>query len=144
METAMMLGPIDLLEPYIKYLVLILVIANMATRHREYQRHVDAVERDEDTLERYRPHVASNVLLVLASFYLLSVEYHSGVVLSILVLGLFISDFFDFEARQVEVRNDLELEHPKASIFASGLVFLYAAYLAVFFIVEPAWRLIFA
>lgn len=144
METAMMLGPIDLLEPYIKYLVLILVIANMATRHREYRQHVDAVENDDDTLERYQPHVASNVALVLASFYLLSVEYHSGVVMSVLVLGLFISDFFEFEARRAEVRNDLELERPKASIFASGVAFLYAAYLAVFFIIEPAWRLIFA
>lgn len=144
MDTAMLLGPIDLLEPFIKYLVLILVIVNMATRHMEYRQHVDAVEDGQETLERYRPHVASNVALVLATFYLLSVEYHSGVVMSILVLGLFISDFFEFEARQVEVRNELEIERPKASIFASGVAFLYAAYLAIFFIVEPAWRLIFA
>lgn len=143
MDPSTMLGPIDFLKPIIEYLVLILVVANMATRHREHQYLLDQVKDDVEELTRYRPHVASNVALILATFYFLSTDYHGGVVLSILVIGMFISDFFEFEARQVQVRNDRDLEVPKASIIASGVVFLYAFYLSLFFVIEPAWRLIF-
>ncbi len=143
MDPSTMLGPIDLLAPVIEYIILVLVVANMATRHREHQQHLDQADNGVDELTRYRPHVASNVALLLATFYFLTTDYHGGIVLGVLVIGMFISDFFEFEARQVELRNDRDLETPKASIVASGVVFLYAFYLSVFFVVEPAWRLIF-
>ena len=80
-----------------------------------------------------------DVLLVLASFYFLTLSHHSGIVLSVLVVGMVLADFFEFEARLVEARQDLPLEPPKGAMVASALVLLYAAYLALFFVIEPVW-----
>lgn len=142
MDPSSLLGPIDLIAPVIEYLIFGLVIVNMGTRFFQHKRHKAAVASGAASLSREPIHVASNLALVLATFYFLSLEYHSGVVLATLVVGLFITDFFEFESRQVEVRNDMELEPPKAAIAASGLVFLYAFYLSLFFIIAPVWRAI--
>ena len=143
MDPSTMLGPIDYLAPYIAYIVLVLVIVNMATRHLQHRQHKQAAQSGAESITRHQAHLASNVLLVVATFYLLSVDYHGGMVLGVLVIGLIITDFFEVESRAVELRNGEELEAPKAAIFASGLVLLYAFYLSLFFVLEPAWRVVF-
>lgn len=139
-----MLGPIDLLAPVIEYIVLALVVANLVTRHLQHRHHRRQFEAGAEALTRHPAHVATNVGLLLASLYYFSLHYHGGVVLTTLVLGLVIVDLFEFESREVELRNDRELDTPKAAIAASVLVFLYAFYLSVFFVIEPVWRLVFA
>ncbi len=143
MDPSTMLGPIDLLAPVIEYVVFVLIVANMGTRHLQHRRHKAQYERDASALTRHPIHLASNLLLILATFYLLSVDYHGGIILSVLVIGLVITDFFEFESRQVELRIGETLDVPKAAIFASGLTLLYAAYVAFFHVLEPAWRVVF-
>ena len=79
------------------------------------------------------------MVLVLGSFYYLTLHHHSGIVLSVLVVGTVLTDFFEFEARLVEARRDIPLEAPKGAIVGSLIVVAYAAYLALFFVVEPIW-----
>ena len=142
MEPLSLLGPIDVLEPIIEYVVFALVLVNMGTRwlaYRDYRQQARDDDREE-SLDRNWLHEISNVVLVLASFYLLTLHHHAGMVLSSLVLGLFITDFFEFEAREVELRKDKELSTPKGALTASFLVFLYAGYQSLFFIIEPLWN----
>jgi hypothetical protein len=61
-------------------------------------------------------------------------------VFSILFLGVFITDLFEFESRQVEVRNDRPLDAPKGAIAASVLALLYILYQTLFFVVAPVWN----
>jgi len=65
---------------------------------------------------------------------------HGGMVISVLVLGMVIADFFEFEARLVEVRNDMALEAPKSAIAAAAVALLYAAYQAVFWVIKGPWE----
>lgn len=130
-------GPVDaVLAPWVEYFVLGLVLINLLTRHLAHRHHVSQARDGADAVDRYLPHVASNVLLVLGSFYFMTVDRHSGMILSMLTVGLFLADFFEFESRNVEVRNDMPIERPKAAIFASLLVLSYAAFLSLFWIVE--------
>ncbi|SIQ98499.1 hypothetical protein SAMN05421858_1029 [Haladaptatus litoreus] len=141
MQALSLLGPIDVLEPVIEFLVLGLVLVNMVTRllaFRNYRKQ--ARDDDRETIDRWVPHELSNVLLVLVSFYYLTLHHHGGIVLSMLVLGLFITDFFEVEARSVEMRRGVPLDKPKAALTASFVVFLYAAYQSVFFLIEPLWN----
>ena len=135
-------GPVDgLLEPVIGFVLLGLVVVNMATRglaFRSYRRQ--ARDGGAEAISRYLPLEATNVALILGSFYYLTLEHHAGMVLSVLVLGMFVSDFFEFEARKVEARRDVPLEPPNSSIAASVLVLLYAGYVTLFFVVEPLWN----
>lgn len=146
MQPLQFLIPIDTLaasEDLLKYLILALVFGNMVTRilaHHKQRRQAE--EGDDSALSRWLPHVVTSVLLVLASFALLVIEPHAGMVLSVLVLGMFVADFFEFEARKVEVRNGLEFERPKAAITASVVVLMYAAYQGLFFLVKDYWELI--
>jgi hypothetical protein len=136
------LGPIDaLLAPVIEYVVLVLVLANLGTRYLAHGSHVRQAEQSEDVSRHYL-HELSNVVLVLVSFYYLTLHHHSGIVLSMLVIGTVLTDFFEFEARRVEARQGLPIEQPKGAIVASAVVFLYAAYLSLFFVVEPVWSAI--
>lgn len=145
MEPLSLLGPVDaVLEGVIEYVVFALVLVNLATRwlaYRDYSQQARSDDHDEE-FDRYLAHEVSNVVLVLASFYLLTLHHHAGIVLSTLVLGLFITDFFEFEAREVELRRGEKLSSPKGAITASVLVFLYAGYLSLFFIIEPVWSAI--
>jgi hypothetical protein len=84
----------------------------------------------------------ANVALILGSFYYMTLELHGGMVLSVLVLGMFVSDFFEFEARKVEARRDVPLEPPNSAIAASVLVLLYAGYQTLFFVIAPIWNAI--
>ena len=67
-----------------------------------------------------------------------------GMILMIPVIGLFITDFFEFESREVEARNDMEFERPKAALGVSVLVLIYAAYYGLQFLYAPYLDLIFA
>ncbi|WP_128477896.1 DUF7313 family protein [Halorussus pelagicus] len=143
MEPLSLLGPIDtLFADIIEYVVFALVLVNMGTRwwaYRDYRKQAQSDDYDEE-LSRNWLHEVSNVVLVLGSFYLLSLHHHAGMVLSTLVLGLFVTDFFEFEAREVELRSDEKLSSPKGALSASFVVFLYAGYLSVFFVIEPLWN----
>jgi trehalose/maltose hydrolase-like predicted phosphorylase len=140
-----MFGPVDtFVAPVVEYVVLALVLVNMGTRlfaYRSYRKQARSDDHDEQ-LSRNVVHEASNVVLVLASFYLMTVHHHAGMVMSALVLGLFIADFFEFEAREVELRKGERLSRPNGALTASALVFLYAAYQSLFFLIEPYWSAI--
>ena len=133
---------LEVAENYLIYVVLVLVLANMATRVLAHNRHEKQAEDDSKELSRYMPHTATNVLLILGSMLYLVTEPHSGMVTAILVLGVFLSDFFEFEAREVEARTDNPIERPKASIAASVLLLLYVAYVGLFFLVKDYWNLV--
>jgi hypothetical protein len=145
MEPLSLLGPVDtIFADIIEYVVFALVLVNMGTRwwaYRDYRKQARSDDHDEE-LSRNWVHEASNVALVLGSFYLLSLHHHAGIVLSTLVLGLFLTDFFEFEAKEVELRTDEELSSPKGAMTASFVVLLYAGYLSLFFVVEPFWNAI--
>lgn len=137
-------GALESVAEVLPLVILVVVLVNLLTRFLAQRSYVRQAEEDEDddSISRYRPHEAMNVLLVLLSFAYLVVEPHGGMVLSVLVVGLFLTDFFEFEARNVEVRNDMEIERPKSALFTSGLVVAYAAFQAIFFVVEPYWSMI--
>jgi hypothetical protein len=148
MQPLSLFGPIDTVlgsgdHPLILYVLLVLAVANVATRAIAHRSNVtDAHDQGADAIGQHPAHVASTILLILGSFYLLTVELHSGVVLSILVLGMFVTDLFELEALRVEARNDRSLSRPNGAIAASVLVLLYAAFLSVFFVVAPVWNAI--
>lgn len=136
-------GPLDaVLAPVIEPLLLVLVIANMGTRLLAHREHVRQAEAGAESLSRHRLHETSNVVLVLASFYFMTVEPHPGTVLSVIVLGTVLADFFEFEGRQVELRQEWTLDAPKAAIAGSVLALVYVAYLSLFFLVRPYWELL--
>jgi len=53
-----------------------------------------------------------------------------------------LTDFFEYESRLVEARQDLPLERPKGALVASTFVFLYIAYQSLFFVIQPLWELV--
>ena len=69
----------------------------------------------------------------------MTIAHHGGMVMSVLVLGAVITDFFEFESRKVEARRDLSLERPKGSLVAAVLVLMYASYQALFWVIEAPW-----
>jgi hypothetical protein len=120
----------------IEAILLVLVLANLATRHLAHNKHVEQAEEGAEAVSRFIPHEITNVVLLLGSFYYMTVDYHPGMVLSVLVLGMFLTDFFEFESRKVEARRDIEIESPKGALVASLLVFAYIGYQVLFFIIE--------
>lgn len=137
------LDGIDAIEPALKYAILVLVLVNMVTRILAHRSHVKQADEDDgdEALSRYLPHTATTLVLVFASFLFLIIDPHTGTVLSVLVLGLFLTDFFEFESRRVEARSKaLELERPKAAVGASILVLMYVAYVSLFFLVAGYWN----
>lgn len=124
-------GAIDtVLAPIAEYVVLVLVLVNMTTRLLGHRSHVRQAKDGEEDIDRYRVHDVSNVLLLLATFYLLTIDHHPGFILGTLVIGTVVSDVFEFESRLVEARQGWDLEAPKAAILGSVLVLLYAAYVS--------------
>ena len=144
LEFLVPLGALESVAEVLPFVILAAVLLDLVTRllaQRSFERA--AAEGDDDeALSRYLPHEAMNVLLVLLSFTFMVVEPHGGMVLSVLVLGMIISDFFEYESRRVEARNDLDVDKPKSAIAASTLVVAYAGYQALFFLVEPLWSAI--
>ncbi|WP_251330028.1 DUF7313 family protein [Haloplanus pelagicus] len=135
-------GALDALEPYIAHVVLALVVVNMLTRIRAHSVHAEQVEDGADELSRYLPHSLSTVALVVFSFVFLLIEPHGGMVMSVIAVGLFLTDFFEFESRQVEARNDMTFERPKGAVAASLLALLYAGYQSLFVFIQPIWNVI--
>ncbi len=128
-------------EEVLPYVALALVLANMATRFLSHRSHVREAKKEE-AISRYTPHVVTSMALMLGSFAYMIVAPHGGMVLSVLVVGTVLADFFEFESRQVEVRNDMPIERPKSALTGSLLVLLYAGYQSVFFIIQPIWSAI--
>jgi len=135
-------GALDALEPYIAHVVLALVVVNMLTRIRAHSVHASQVEEGAEELSRYLPHSLSTIALVLVSFVFLIVEPHGGMVMSVIAVGLLLTDFFEFESRQVEARNDMTFERPKGAVAASLLALLYAGYQSLFVFIQPVWNAI--
>lgn len=126
-------GQLDALHSYIEPVLLVLVLANMVTRFVAHNRHVEQYEDDgADSISRFLPHEATNVLLMLASFYYITVNHHAGMILSMFVAGLLITDLFEFESRKVEARRDLSLDRPKASLSLWVLSLLYLGFQMLF------------
>lgn len=142
LQFAVPIGVLDALEPYIAHVVLALVLVNMFTRIRAHAVHERRVEDGAEELSRYTPHSATTFALVLASFVFLLVEPHGGMVMSVIAVGLLLTDFFEFESRQVEARNDMTFERPKGAVAASLLALLYAGYQSLFVFIEPIWSAI--
>ena len=140
-------GPVDAVlgsgdPPLIVYVLVVLALLNVLTRAISHRSNVKQARDGADAIEQHPAHIATTILLILGSFYLGTVELHSGMVLSVLVVGMFVTDFFELEARRVEARNDRAIGRPNGAIAASVLVVLYAAYLSVFFVVAPLWNAI--
>ena len=141
LEFLVPLGALESVAGVLPYVILAVVLVNVVTRllaQRSFERAA-AEGDDDDALSRYLPHETVNVLLIVLSFAFMIVEPHGGMVLSVLVVGMVISDFFEYESRRVEVRNNLEIDKPNSAIVASALVIVYAGYQALFFLVEPLW-----
>jgi hypothetical protein len=133
-------GPVDTyLAPVIGYVMLVLVVVNVAARGIEYDRIVDQAEEGAAAITRHPLRVATNFLLVVGAFYYLTVDRHAGLIVSLLVVSLFLTDFFEFEARKVEARQGLEIDRPWSAIGASSVALLYVAYQTLFFLVKPYW-----
>lgn len=134
-------GPLDAVlgqGDVMVYVLLVLVLVNMVTRKLANDRH--RRQADDDEIERWLPHEATNVLLVLGSFYYLTLHHHSGIIVAALAITVYVADIFEFEARAVEVRNDMPVEQPAGSIAASVLTLLYVGYLSLFFVIAPVWN----
>jgi hypothetical protein len=139
LQFAVPVGALESVAGELPYVILALLLVSFVTRHLRHSRHERAAEQDADTLSRFTPHVAVSALLVLASFLYMVVEPHSGMVISVLVTGTLVTDFFEFEARSVELRNNLGIERPKAAITASLLTLLYALYISLFWVIQDQW-----
>ncbi|MFQ3317989.1 MAG: hypothetical protein ACI8UR_001437 [Natronomonas sp.] len=136
-------GPVDtVLGPVIGYVMLGLIVLNMVGRGLEYNRIASQAEAGPEKISRHPLRVATNFLLVVGGFYYLTVERHAGLIVTLLVLGVFLSDFFEFEARKVESRQGWDIERPWGSIGASVFALLYIAYQALFFLVRPYWSVV--
>lgn len=136
-------GPVDtFLAPVLIYLLLVLAVLNMAGRAIEYKQLKRQAEAGADALARHPLRVGTNFLLVVGGFYLLTVERHAGIIISLFAVTLVLADLFEFESRKVEVRQDWDLESPKGSIGASVIMLLYIVY-QVFDRVFPFWEPLF-
>ena len=138
---ASLFGVVDaVLRPYVGYIILALVLVNMVARALEYRSIVkEARDGGVEAVTRSGLRVATNMLLVVLTFYYATVHYHAGTVLSILVVGMVITDLFEFESRLVEIRQEFSIDRPNAAIAASVLVLLYISYLMLFQFIKPYW-----
>jgi len=124
----------------IEYILFALVVANFGTRlfaHRQHESQYE--EGGAEAITRHPVHTASNVALVVVSFFYMTIAHHGGMVMSVLVLGAVITDFFEFESRKVEARRDIPLERPKGALVAAVVVFMYAGYQSLFWVIKGPW-----
>ncbi|MFC7071181.1 DUF7313 family protein [Halobaculum lipolyticum] len=143
LEFLVPLGALESVAEVLPFVILAVVFVNLATRllaQRSYVRQAD--EGDDESMSRYLPHEIVSFLLIVLSFAFMIVEPHGGMVLSVLVLGMVVADFFEYEARRVEARNDMEMDRPNSALAASALVVAYAGYQSLFFVVAPVWNAI--
>lgn len=142
LEFLVPLGALESVGGALPYIILVLVVGSFLTRHRAHQVHKRAANDGVDAMNRYTPHTALSITLVLASFLYLIIHPHAGMVITVLVIGMVIADFFEFEARLVEARNDMALEAPKSAIAAAFLALLYTSYQALFWVIKGPWEMI--
>ena len=140
LQFAVPVGALESVSGALPYVILALVLVNFATRHRAFSSYKRAANDGADTLDRYTPHVVVSAVLVLVCLLYLVIEPHSGMVISVLAIGTVVADFFEFEARNVEARNNLDVERPKGAITVSILALLYAAFLALFWVIKGPWE----
>ena len=131
------LGWIETVGPLLPIAILTLAVGNIITRLLSHRKHKQQVEDGEEGLDRYPPHVFTTTGLVILGLLFTVHRPTSGMILMLPLIGLFITDFFEFESREVEARNDLEFERPKAGIAISMLVLVYAAYYGLPFLYQP-------
>jgi len=131
------LGWIETVGPLLPIAILTLAVGNIITRLLSHRKHKQQVEDGEEGLDRYPPHVFTTTGLVILGMLFTVHRPTSGMILMLPLIGLFITDFFEFESREVEARNDLEFERPKAGIAVSLLVLVYAAYYGLPFLYQP-------
>ena len=131
------LGWIETVGPLLPIAILTLAVGNIITRLLSHRKHKQQVEAGEEGLDRYTPHVFTTTGLVILGLLFTIHRPTSGMILMLPLIGLFITDFFEFESREVEARNDLEFERPKAGIAVSLLVLVYAAYYGLPFLYQP-------
>jgi len=140
MDPTSIFGPLDLLYPHAAYVLLALALLNAATRWLAHRRHVRQYEEEgSEAVARFAAHTASNVLLFLAAAYYATVRLEAGAIVLVLVMGIIITDFFEFQARKAEARTDRPMELPKGAFAAWAVFATYAAYKALRFIVDPLW-----
>jgi hypothetical protein len=132
---------IEVIGPILPFAILTLGVANLVTRFLAHRNHVQQAETAEE-VERYSPNSVTTIGLVLLSFVLIPYQPTGGTILSVLTITVLVADLFEFEARNVEARNEMTIERPKSALFASTLVLLYAGYYSLFFLIRPFWRLI--
>ncbi|WP_248515386.1 DUF7313 family protein [Salinarchaeum laminariae] len=143
MDPTSIFGPLDLLYPHAAYVLLALVLFNAVTRWIGHRRHVRQNEEDgAEAVERFAPHTLSNVLLFLAAVYYTTVRLEAGAIVLFLVVGIIITDYFEFESRLAEARTDRSLELPKGALAAWAVAAIYISYKSLRFIVDPLWGVI--
>lgn len=143
MDPTSIFGPLDLLYPHAAYVLLALVLVNAVTRFLAHRRHVRQYEDEgAEAVQRFAAHTVSNVLLFLAAVYYTTVRVEAGTIIAVLVVGIIITDFFEFEARKAEARTDRSLELPKGALTAWAVAAIYIAYKALRFIVDPLWGVV--
>jgi hypothetical protein len=133
------LGWLSEVGPMLPYAILVMAVANLATRHIEHRHHVEQGS-DGDSVEPYTPHAFTNIGLLLLAFLFTLDAPVSGVILSTIVITMLIADLFELEARNVEARNDMPIEAPKSSIAASVVMMVFVAYYSLFFLVSGIWN----
>lgn len=131
------LGWIETVGPLLPIAILTLAVGNIITRLLSHRQHKQQVEDGNESLDRYTPHVFTTTGLVILGLLFTVYRPTSGMILMLPVIGLFITDFFEFESREVEARNDMTFERPKAGIAVSLLLLVYAAYYGLPFLYEP-------
>lgn len=132
------LGWLSEVGPMLPYAILVMSVANLATRHIAHRRHVEQGNSG-DSVEPYTPHAFTNIGLLLLTFLFVLDAPISGVILAVIVITMLIADLFELEARNVEARNDMQIEAPKSSIAASVVLMVFVAYYSLFFLVSGIW-----
>ena len=130
------LGWLAVVGPILPFAILTMVAVNAVTRLLAHRQHVRQA-REGDAVERHTLHDVTTVGLVLLCFLFAVHRPVGGALLSTVAVTVFLADLFEFEARNVEARNDLSIERPKGAMAASAILLLFAAYYGLFFVIDP-------
>jgi hypothetical protein len=145
LQFAVPIGALDAVGPILPFAILILLVVNLLTRYIQHKNHrvQAAIAEDDAAIRRFAPHSFTTMgAVVLALAYLITAP-HGGMIMTALVLAVLFTDLFEYEARLVEARSkSLEISTPTSALGATAVAILYAAYQAVFFLIEPIWSTI--
>ncbi|WP_435094195.1 DUF7313 family protein [Halorubrum sp. N11] len=133
------LGWLSEVGPMLPYAILVMAVANLATRHIAHRHHVDQGS-DGESVEPHTLHAFTNIGLLLLTLLFVVAAPISGTILAVIVITMLIADLFELEARNVEARNDMPIEAPKSSIAASLVLMVFVAYYSLFFLVSGIWN----